>query len=213
LFLHDDNGVYRAEPLAALKWVEHGFGSKSAGAWAPRDRLLTLRQIHSDIIVRGSAPGHRERDGDGLISEKAGLLVGVRTADCQPLLIADPRRGAVGAVHAGWRGAAARIAAGAIEAMARAFGTDPADVIVAIGPSIRRCCYEVGPEVAAAFGIRAEGKSHIDLPEITAQQLRSAGVPVSSIFIAPACTCCDAAFHSWRRDRDEGRMLSAIGVR
>ena len=101
-------------------------------------------------------------------------MVAVKTADCIPILLVDERHRAVAAVHAGWRGTVARIAAGAVEAMARASARAPADLHAAIGPGIGKCCYEVGPEVAAQFG--GQGRAHIDLPDANRRQLVEAGV-------------------------------------
>jgi YfiH family protein len=124
--------------------------------------LVTLRQIHSDIIheIR-KAPAQSPRDlsrsghgplrGDALITRAPGLLVAVQTADCVPILLADPRRRVVAAVHAGWRGTLKRIVAKTLGRMRMFHGTKPADVLAALGPGIGACCYEVGPEVVQAF--------------------------------------------------------------
>ena len=113
--------------------------------------LVTARQFHSDIIhvaadLRGEAP-----KADALMTSTSGMLLGVQTADCVPILLADTRRRVVAAIHAGWRGTLARIAVKALGQMRMEFATEPHDVIAAIGPAIGRCCYEVGPEVAQAF--------------------------------------------------------------
>jgi hypothetical protein len=89
--------------------------------------------------------------GDALLTSQPGLLLAVQTADCVPILLADPARRAVAAVHAGWRGTLARVVAKTVGRMRLEFGTRPADIVAAIGPAIGRCCYEVGPEVAQAF--------------------------------------------------------------
>jgi polyphenol oxidase len=120
-------------------------------------RLVTLRQIHSDIVHRvdgqgagGQAAGE-VRQGDALITREAGLLLAVQTADCVPTLLADTKRRAVAAIHAGWRGTVRRIAAKALGRMQMEFGTRPEDVVAAMGPSIGRCCYEVGADVVKEF--------------------------------------------------------------
>ncbi|MGA2984995.1 MAG: peptidoglycan editing factor PgeF [Terriglobia bacterium] len=89
--------------------------------------------------------------GDGLMTAEPGILLTIRIADCLPLLLVDPRRRVVAAVHAGWRGALARVIEKAVGDMRRTFGSDPQDLIAAVGPSIRACCYEVGEEVVEAF--------------------------------------------------------------
>jgi purine-nucleoside/S-methyl-5'-thioadenosine phosphorylase / adenosine deaminase len=114
-------------------------------------QLVGLRQVHSAIVhAFAAAPGKPLR-GDALVSAAPGLLLAVETADCVPILLADTRRRAVAAVHAGWRGTLARVAEKALGRLRMHVGTDPADVIAVIGPAIGPCCYEVGPEVAQAY--------------------------------------------------------------
>lgn len=113
--------------------------------------LLQMKQIHSAIVHRVEAPGSNPLAGDGLITNTPGLLLAVKTADCVPVLVADIRRQAVGAFHAGWRGTVARIVEKGIGEMRRHFGSDPGDLKAAIGPCIRQCCYSVGEEVRAEF--------------------------------------------------------------
>jgi polyphenol oxidase len=113
--------------------------------------LLTLRQIHSDIVHVFSKVPARAPQGDAALCRRPGLLLGIQTADCVPILLADTRRRVVAAVHAGWRGTLARVVGKAIGRMRLEFGTRPEDVIAALGPAIAPCCYEVGPEVAQAF--------------------------------------------------------------
>ncbi|MEN6601750.1 MAG: peptidoglycan editing factor PgeF [Bryobacteraceae bacterium] len=213
--------LYQDELLAQFDWLDHGFGTRTAGPWLGEDQHAALHQIHSDIVVKAEGNRGRLGAGDALITDVAGLMVGVRTADCVPILLADPLRHAVAAVHAGWRGTVARIAARAVEAMACEFGTRPSDLVAAIGPAIGPCCYEVGPDVANKFaGLVPEladchGPAHLDLPEINRMILASAGVPEAQIHAARLCTRCRAEdFYSFRREGERaGRMLTAIGVR
>ena len=113
--------------------------------------LLQVKQIHSAIVYRVTGPAHDLLTGDGLITDAPGLLLAIKTADCVPVLIADVKRRVVGAFHAGWRGTVARIVEKGVGEMRRQFGSVPRDLRAAIGPSIRRCCYSVGPEVRAEF--------------------------------------------------------------
>ena len=115
-------------------------------------RLVALRQIHSDIVHRvdRNAAGEPQQ-GDAQFTRERGVLLTVQTADCVPILLADPKQRAVAAIHAGWRGTLRRIATKTLGRMQMEFGTDPADLIAALGPGIGRCCYEVGPEVAREF--------------------------------------------------------------
>lgn len=113
--------------------------------------LVALKQFHSDLIhVFDSAPGEPCR-GDASITDRPGLLLGVQTADCVPILLADPKKRVVAAIHAGWRGTLARIVTKTIGAMRMHFGSEPGDLLAAIGPCIGPCCYEVGTEVATQF--------------------------------------------------------------
>ena len=117
-------------------------------------RAVTLRQIHSDVAHRVDASNAGAKDapqGDALFTREPGLLLVVQTADCIPILLADPKRRAIAAIHAGWRGTLRRIAAKTLGRMHMEFGTRPEDVIAALGPGIGRCCYEVGSEVARDF--------------------------------------------------------------
>jgi polyphenol oxidase len=119
--------------------------------------LVTLHQIHSDVIHVVGEPPVNAPQADALATRTPGLLLGVQTADCVPILLADTRQRVVAAIHAGWRGTLARIAVKALGRMRMEFGTRPRDVIAAIGPAIGRCCYEVGPEVAQAFAAQFPG--------------------------------------------------------
>src|SRR5690348_1646975 len=113
--------------------------------------LISLKQIHSDVIhVFDSAPSESCR-GDALITNRPGLLLAVQTADCVPVLLVDPKKRAIAAIHAGWRGTLARIVAKTIGAMQMYFASTPRDLLAAIGPCIGPCCYEVGTEVATHF--------------------------------------------------------------
>jgi len=113
--------------------------------------LITLRQIHSDLIHCVSKSPTAPLAGDGLITDTPHLLLGVQAADCLPVVLVDVRSRAVGVFHAGWRGTLKRIVGKGLGQMRRQFGTRPGDIRAAIGPGIRQCCYEVGPEVREKF--------------------------------------------------------------
>ena len=114
-------------------------------------QLISLKQIHSDVIHLFEAAPAEPCRGDASATNRPGLLLGVQTADCVPILLVDPKDRAIAAIHAGWRGTLARIAVKAIGQMQMHFGTRPADLLAAIGPAIGGCCYEVGTEVAIQF--------------------------------------------------------------
>ena len=201
---------YPSPVLAKFDWLFHSFGTRDSGlpAWP----LATAQQIHSATVLPAAAEG-KQGEADGLVSGEAGLLLGIKTADCFPVLIADPRRRAVAAVHAGWRGVAGGIVLAARDAMRQAFGSAVPDLHVAIGPGIGPCCFEVGPEVAVQFG--RKGRVHLDLAAEIAWQFKNLGVPGVQVHAAHLCTFCDPLeFHSYRRDGlAAGRMMSVIGIR
>jgi YfiH family protein len=129
-----------------------GVSRKAASALWP---LVTLRQIHSDIIRRidsiSDSPNDAPLSGDGMITAIPGLLLGIQTADCLPVILVDAKRHVVGVFHAGWRGTVQRIVEKGVGEMHRCFGTRPRDLKAAIGPGIQGCCYEVGEEVRTRF--------------------------------------------------------------
>jgi polyphenol oxidase len=113
--------------------------------------LITLKQFHSDVIHLLDTSSTDPCHGDASITNRPNLLLAIQTADCVPILLVDPKKRAIAAIHAGWRGTLARIAAKTIGKMQMHFATNPRDLIAAIGPSIGPCCYEVGTEVATQF--------------------------------------------------------------
>lgn len=123
-------------------------GSKKSAA---KLRLVTLKQIHSDAIHTVTDVPARPLKGDALVTDAPGLVLAVQTADCIPILLADPKRRVVAAVHAGWRGTLARIVMKTVGRMQMLCGTRPADVRAALGPGVGRCCYPVGLEVVQKF--------------------------------------------------------------
>lgn len=211
-FYKDSQNIYRVSELDAFPWLIHGFGTRYSDIPAAFANLATLHQIHSSACIPGEGRSGQLGEGDALLENTPGSVVAVKTADCIPILLIDPVRRAVAAVHAGWRGTAARIAPHAIAAMHDRFGTQPSTLHAAIGPGIGPCCYEVGPEVAAHFG--GQGRGKIDLPAINRRQLESAGIPPAQIYVAGLCTMCrPEEFHSYRRDKQAaGRLYSFAGV-
>lgn len=193
----------------------------------PAERVVTAHQVHgSRVAVVGRSDGSRVvPQTDALVTDTPGVYLMLRYADCVPVLLYDPRRRAVGLVHAGWQGTVAQVAARAAQAMIRRFGCQPHEIVAAIGPSIGPCCYEVGPEVVervgAAFprteGLLARrqpnGHAHLDLWAANAYQLAQLGL--RQIEIARLCTACRTdLFYSHRAERGRtGRMGAIIGLR
>lgn len=175
--------------------------------------MASLKQIHSSLSIVADRPAGCVGEGDALLTAAQGVTVSIRTADCFPILLADPVNRVVAAVHAGWRGTAAHIVEETLRRMRDEFGTRPADLSAAIGPGIGACCYQVGEEVARRFGKGSAGR--LDLAAENVLHLTQAGVPAVRIHVMGACTFCDGErFHSWRRDGERaGRMISYIGVK
>jgi len=212
LFRLDSGNVYRAPELEALPWLEHGFGTRLSSGWPGDVPLATVRQIHSDKVLEADRAGCIG-EGDALITNQPGITLSVRTADCLPILMADTSNRAIAAVHAGWRGTVQEIVVKTMKAMAEKFGSRPEDMVVAIGPGIGPCCFEVGPEVASQFGLSERAK--VDLPETIVRQLRRNGGTMRHVATADLCSRCGAdLFESYRRDgQSAGRMVSAIAIR
>ena len=194
-----------------------------------RERLLLIRQVHGTMpaIARHGRHGPwNSPEADIIVSDDPEVAIGVRVADCAPVLLFDRGTGAAGAAHAGWRGAARRAAISAVRAMRQTFGTSPSDLVAAIGPCLGRCCGEVGPEVADAFrdgGADAASiekwfrpgradRSFLDLPAANRDQLIAAGMSPDAIFDSGLCTKTHRErLHSYRADGERaGRMLAAI---
>ncbi|MBF0532859.1 MAG: peptidoglycan editing factor PgeF [Candidatus Omnitrophica bacterium] len=173
-------------------------------------------QIHGDRILIAARHGRLlpHSEADAVLTKEKNFFVGVRTADCLPVLLLDPRQRGVAAVHAGWRSTAKNIAQKTIAVMRREWGTNPREVCAALGPAIRTCCYEVGLEVTQAFCrnyFTREGKTYFDLAAENRDQLTAAGIAADHIFDCGICSCCDPRCFSYRREKEKaGRMYSLI---
>jgi YfiH family protein len=223
----DDPDVVGANRAAFLR-------AAAAGASMP---LVTLQQVHSGLIrdleteapPLMSAEGRARKRGDGLLSQSTGRLLGIITADCVPVLVADTRTRAVAAFHAGWRGTLARIAERGVHSMRSRYGSRPGDLVAAIGPCIHACCFAVGDEVRSAFVAefsygdslfsRSGDEIRMDLVEANRRQLLEAGLALDQITALAGCTGCALLpdgrrrFYSHRAERGfAGRMLSVVGA-
>jgi polyphenol oxidase len=203
--------------------------------------LVTVRQAHGTVtqVVReadGASQGKLQtRDGkavlqgDGLMTNVPGVLLGIQTADCVPVLVVDVRQRAVAAFHAGWRGTAARIVEHGIAAMRSEYDSKPEDLVAAVGPSIGACCYSVGEEVRHAFETEfahggellgmVNGEIRLDLWEANRRQLLEAGMGAGKISVVGQCSGCAVddegrrRYFSHRVDKGiTGRMMSVVGV-
>lgn len=204
---------------------------RASGDWA----LAGCWQVHGSearlVNTLAEAKPAEDAQGDTLycdaiVSNADGVLAGVKTADCVPILIGDPVSGSFAAVHAGWRGTLAEISPKTLQRMIAAYHTDPRDVLVAIGPAAGSCCYEVGTDVIDPFKTRfpdhdlftetRSGHACINLLAANRNQLIAAGVEPDKIKIAPLCTMCRTdLFFSYRREKNVqgkvGRLMSVIG--
>lgn len=146
------------------------------------------------------------------------LWLSVKVADYVPVILVDPQKNIVAALHAGWRGSLERIVENGIQLMVQEFGTEPADITAYIGPSASVCCYEVGQEVAEKFTtsvtVRNNGSIHLDLKKENENQLLQQGVLQQHIEVSQYCTICTPnLFHSYRRDKERlGRMMAVVGL-
>jgi YfiH family protein len=200
--------------------------------------LATVRQIHSSLSIvvnAGNAGVALELipQADGIMTNHSGLLLGIQTADCIPVLVADPVRRTVAAFHAGWRGTVERIVELGIRRMQEEFGSDAAQLVAAIGPGIGSCCYTVGDEVLARFdagfsysrelffedgadagNLTGRSASRLDLIEANRRQLLAAGLDAGSIAVVGGCTACQPQFfYSHRASGGHaGRMMAVIGI-
>jgi polyphenol oxidase len=190
-------------------------------------QLATLHQIHSDRvhIIKDVADQWNQADGDALVTRIENCALAIQTADCLPILIADPQKKVAAVVHSGWRGTRARILQKTIEAMEREFGSDPARLVAAIGPGIRACCFEVDEAVAELFireldGCLAKpvderpGKFLVDLPRALKLQLKCSGIKSENSHDIGTCTRCNSnEFFSYRAEgQNSGRMMAVIGI-
>ena len=192
-------------------------------------RLLLIKQVHraDAVSARRDRTGEWVRpEADVIVSDDESSAIGVRVADCAPVLLADRQTGAVGAAHAGWRGTVQDAAGAAVRAMTRELGSDPDDLVAAVGPCLGPCCGEVGDDVAEAFKLAGHdaarlarwfsrgpsGRLHLDLWTANSDQLIASGLRPERVHVARLCTKTHAdLFHSYRAAREHaGRMVAAI---
>jgi YfiH family protein len=197
--------------------------------------LVTARQTHS--VVRHAIKSREEAvdparfECDAFVTSAPGVLLGIQTADCLPVLIADPKTGAIAAIHAGWRGTMGRITERSIADLMQGFGVNPRNCIVALGPAACGECYEVGRDVIDAYkrefrywrklllNFKDNGKAHLDIYAANVHQLMLCGVTPDRIYVAPWCTMHNNdLFYSYRQEGKggpgvSGRALSVIGRR
>jgi hypothetical protein len=194
-----------------------------ASIGAPGWPIIKLKQVHSGTVcdIDDTSAAGEAVEGDAAVTALHGVILGVQTADCVPILMADSAAHAVAAIHAGWRGTCACISETTVLRLVEKFEFDPKSLTAAVGPHIGVCCYEVGEEVVDALGDAAVcerrpewPKPHLNLAEANRRQLVRAGVPEEQIEISSLCTRCrEDLFFSYRRDgKNTGLLLSVIGI-
>ena len=233
----------RCTPLEAI--AQHAFTSKqlqlpaddrwaaaAASVGGSLEQVRRVKQVHGHVVrvlQRGETqeadPGARP-DGDAIVSNQAGLVLAVLVADCVPILVADRSSGAAGAIHAGWRGTCARVGPAAVEAMRLRFGTEPSDLVAAIGPSIGPDDYEVGEALIESFQKaghaaadlarwfkRRDGRLCLDLWSANRDQLIDAGLRPEQIFTCGLSTLAHAdVFDSFRSQGERAGRMAALVV-
>jgi YfiH family protein len=193
------------------------------------ERLVLMGQVHGDLIFildgDGPPPGFIPKC-DGLITDRPGVALGIRTADCVPLLFVDPVRRVIGVAHAGWRGTALRIASKMVDLFEKRFSSRVEDILIAVGPAIGVCCYQVDAPVYAAFASRPglddflypcpeEGRWMLDLASANRFELMEQGAPTGNILSAGRCTACrpDIFFSHRASHGCTGRQINFIMLR
>lgn len=218
------NTLLTSQILHSYSNIDHGTTTRNACLPVDTlDHIVFPIQEHGDHIawVEGSTI-HERMHADGLLTRSKGLHIGVRTADCVPVLLYEPERGIAGVVHAGWRGAVKQIVAHAIFEITRA-GGNAARVVASIGPHINPCCFTVNDDVASLFyemGSYAvsvvDGSKKVHLADVVVHQLVGSGVLQGNIDRSSYCTCCEKdMFVSYRRDGPQSytnQIVSYIGM-
>ncbi|MBI5787790.1 MAG: peptidoglycan editing factor PgeF [Candidatus Schekmanbacteria bacterium] len=185
--------------------------------------LACLKQIHRDQIIVLEKTPESPPIADASITKQPGIVLAIQTADCVPILIADPENKIIAAVHAGWRGTVANILAKTLKKMFE-LGADPQKCLVAVGPCIGPCCYQVdnlvidqlkaaGIPWQAYVGAEDHGHWNLNLAAINIRQARMTGIPQQRISRLDLCTACNNGhFFSYRREGKTGRMLNMIAL-
>jgi len=183
--------------------------------------VANIRQIHGNTIKLATPEFMRDNDelslADGLVSGEYQLPLAVRTADCLPVFLYDPAHHCIGLTHAGWKGSQRGVVSEAVRLMNGRFRTEPRDLLVAFGPGIKSCCYQVGQEFANYFPreiIRRGNEVYLDLQKVNRNQLIHLGIPEENIYEDEICTCCNDRYYSYRREgKKAGRMISLMMLR
>ncbi len=201
-----------SKSLSAINGIEHYFGKRDF-ILPNSEKAYFLNQLHSDkvIFISDDFDFNEQKDGDAIITCKRNLFIGVRTADCVPILLSDENSNFVAVVHAGWRGTFYNIVNKTIERILKEFNCNPEDIIAALGPSIGACCYEVSKPLWNKFNYehilssddsnQIEEKYYLNLQSINRNFLKGSGV--RQIDLLTKCTKCEDDFYSYRGDKSK----------
>lgn len=177
--------------------------------------IVTPKQVHSKNISICTEAGNIT-DTDGIITNNKELVLSIQVADCIPIYLYDDQNQNIGLVHAGWRGVATGIIKNSIEKM-KNLDSKSIDIEVLLGPSIRQCCFEIGPEVGKLFDgkfqkIGKSDRTYLDLQSAVIDKLINMNIQNKNIIDIKECTCCSDQYHSFRRDGNKaGRMIAMMG--
>ncbi|RPJ85595.1 MAG: peptidoglycan editing factor PgeF [Acidobacteria bacterium] len=185
------------------------------------EQVVQLKQVHSDRVIKIDSSydhGAKPQQADGIQLARAGFFAVIKTADCAPIIAVHPKSRSICALHAGWRGTRDRITRKALTRFLADTGASPEELLVAIGPSIRRCCYEVGEEVLEQFdqaghdmSLIASGRQ-LDIVEANRAQVEELGI--ERFLDSGMCTACRTdLFYSYRREGKTGRLWALAGFR
>lgn len=224
--------LLKADNLSRFSHVTHGFSTRHLGVDYARigkevhilpDRILTVKQVHSNKVYHVTRDEKIEVEADSLVTGLTEIFVAIRTADCVPILVYDPCRRVVAAIHAGWRGLISGVIEETFKVLKNSFNCRFSELIVALGPALCPGCFEIGPDVASPFkekfGDRLTispgrgGRSFVDLRKGCCLVLEEQGLPSESIEVLSHCTACEPElFYSYRKGDHRERMLAFIGI-
>jgi len=218
--------------LSSIEGIVHGFADRNVRADLSEieqhfelSKIAQLKQVHSaEVLILQDIENHDDlSEGDALVTDLKGVGIAIRTADCVPILLVDDRQSVIAAVHGGWRGTLSEIAMNTVRLIESKYGISPSKLTAVIGPSIKKCCYEVGDDVASLFEDRGqnsdqylfnsrESKYMLDLSLANKLELQKAGV--LDIEVINICTKCNDSFYSYRREgRGVNTQLSFIALK
>ncbi len=226
--------LYRADNFSNIRWLEHGFGTRGItldhylGNLGVENAVFArTNQIHGNrVFVLDGAGREGTLEGDAFVTDSQGVVCFVRTADCVPILVCDPKNRAVGAIHAGWRGHVCDVIGRSIRTMTENFGSKAQDLLAAVGPSICPSCYDVGGEVIEEFTrngfsddlwteLPSRNSYSLNLKRASMGLLIAAGVSKGRIAMLDLCTSCFGGdFASYRREKtDASRQVNFIYIK